>query len=172
MLSPIGQEFTPTLDNIAAIDLPINLGWAHPRGSNGPITVSVRDGTITGNILGAASATPKLPYTVANLWVRFDFTEAIPLVPGNLYVIQASAGSPSEFVNWGWIGWYPVQPDEIPGRPIANGNVSQGPYPTPFGFRTYAVPEPALAMLLAFGGLTLLRRRRCGHRFSQKVTAK
>ncbi len=132
--SPVGQEFTPTVDNIIGVELPIGGSTQNmPPGEIPPIIVKIRDDVITGNIVATTTLTPS-----GGLWRYFDFGEAISITIGNRYVIDVSQ---PEFVgvNWMWKGWYDTNYIGIPGRRIINGVVGGGT--SAFGFRTYAISE-------------------------------
>ncbi len=154
--SPIGQEFTPTRDKMTAIELAISADVQNmPPGDTPPITITLRENAITDNIIETTSRVPELLDTTAFHWFRFDFDEAVSLVPGNRYVIEVSTLWAK--VNWVWVGWQDTYGIGVPGRRIIDGIAQDSAHA--FGFRTYSAPEPATLSLLSLSGFVLLRRR-------------
>jgi hypothetical protein len=130
---PHGQEFTPNLSPLTAVEIYISTSGGSP--TDDTITVNIRKSTIDGTILGTASK----PLSVGfEGWLRFDFPGGIILTPGSLYVIEVSALT-SSFL------WCAQGPDPYPGgRAILDGTPSSGDK----AFRTYSL-EPTV------GGITL-----------------
>jgi hypothetical protein len=84
VLGPAGQEFTPTFHSLDVLDLLID-----PFHFNREMTVKIRDGTITGSILGASSIGTPLPETRGHgRVIQFDFPSPVTLFPDSLYVIE------------------------------------------------------------------------------------
>jgi len=83
---PLGQEFTPTVDNLIAVDLFIDL-----HGAAADITVTIREGSISGTILGSTTQTVSTP----GLLKHFDFPTSVPLTPGSIHVIQVQVEATS-----------------------------------------------------------------------------
>ncbi|MCB7129688.1 MAG: hypothetical protein J3T61_09140, partial [Candidatus Brocadiales bacterium] len=87
---PLGQEFTPQLDQLDFVDLlidDVNIG------SNPDATyqVNIRDGTVAGPLL-ASSAVTVIPDGTntggGDTFTRFDFPSPVPLTPGEIHVIE------------------------------------------------------------------------------------
>jgi len=93
----IGQEFTPQVDNIVAVDIYFGAFGGSPTSA----TVKIRENTITGPILGEKTQTivPGLHDVFNPLIAHFDFDSPISLTPGNLYVIEVFTAKQD-----GWLG--------------------------------------------------------------------
>ncbi len=78
-----GQSFTPTATNLVAVDLIINTG-ATPT----TYTLNIRSGSITGTIIGTSSTV--IASTGDGPLEHFDFPTIVPLIPGNLFVIEVT----------------------------------------------------------------------------------
>jgi hypothetical protein len=151
--APIGQEYNAGMNNITAVELSIT-DFGDPPSGIATIDVKIRDDTIQGDILASGSATFE---TVPDEWVYVDFGGVLPLTAGNRYVIEVSMPSGSEY--WSWNSWDDADGIGLPGRQIIQGNIYTSENMA-FGFRTYAVPEPATLLLLGLGGFVLLRKKR------------
>jgi hypothetical protein len=163
ILSPIGQEFTPTVSSISSVELAISADFLNQRpGDISALTVRIRENTITGNILGQATvdaaADTAFMSTISGAvgwgWLQFDLGGSAPLTAGNVYVIEAWVPEMGA-LNWLWEGWV-GDGSGLPGSAISAGEPSTGNAAR--GFRTYYVPEPATIFLLGLGGLFLRRR--------------
>jgi hypothetical protein len=80
--APIGQEFTPTLNGINAVEFLMggaNLGQGH-------LAVNLRDDSITGPILGTSATNYLGPLFKGT--TKFEFPNVIPVVPGDRYVFE------------------------------------------------------------------------------------
>jgi len=87
LLKPIGQEFTPTLHALDAIELFIDDANCSATGSmGGSLKVVIHEGTIDGPIIGTSKVAtfPSCFYNV----LRFEFPSFIPLTPGKKYVME------------------------------------------------------------------------------------
>jgi hypothetical protein len=73
----ISQGFTPALPALTAVE--IMLAPSVPAATR---TVRVRSGAVDGPIIGEASAANQAG------WTRYQFSAAVPVVPGQLYVIE------------------------------------------------------------------------------------
>ena len=96
-LGPVGQAFVPTLPVMDRVEL-----WTadgDPQTSGVALQVYIRENSISGQVIGTSSIT-SLTDGFSGI-ARFDFPEAVPLVPGNLYVLEVVAVSGD---NW-MVGW-------------------------------------------------------------------
>lgn len=97
-LSPIGQEFTPTLHAMDAVELQFDDASCSLSGSEGGnVRLLIRTGNINGKIIGT-SETLHFPNCFVGI-MRFNFPYYIPLTPGNRYMIQPEyvSGNTSSF---------------------------------------------------------------------------
>jgi hypothetical protein len=80
---PIGQSFTPTYPQLWRVDL----GLENPFGSPVTLTINIRQGTITGSIIGAQNFTVPVG---GPSWISVYFSPhpGLTLIPGNMYVID------------------------------------------------------------------------------------
>ena len=145
-----GQEFTPTA---SALDVVEFGGGPHDPNSIG-LRVNIRAGALDGPILGTSQlaivqgAPPMLPV------FHFDFASPVPLVPGNLYVLQPILEPGSATVGLPFLEPGPY----AGGRAIIHGTVRSD---IDMIFRTgLTVPEPAAAGLLMGGLASLLAATR------------
>jgi hypothetical protein len=77
--TPLGQEFTPSLDHVDVVELRIHATTCTL------FQVLIREDTIQGEILGSATKILDWPNAPVE---RFEFDEPVPLVPGQRYVIE------------------------------------------------------------------------------------
>ena len=150
--APLGQEFTPSVNIITGAAISIkDCSDSSPSGI-ATIEVKIRNNTIDGSIVTSASLTLENP---TYEWWYFDFGDQVPIIPGNLYVIDTSIIAGSDF--WSWNSWEDSDNIGLPGRLIHHGIPCDDDWGA-FGFRTYTIPEPATFLLFGLGGLAL---RRC-----------
>jgi hypothetical protein len=153
----IGQEFTPTFSALDVVE--IGLGPHSPDDFG--VRVNIRAGTIDGPILGTSllGVLPGPPPTPP--FVHFDFAAPVPLVPGNLYVIQPILAPGSAAVGLPFLD----TPPYAGGRALVFGQVRED---IDLLFREgLTVPEPASCILIgvscALAEMRLRRRRSlCG----------
>jgi hypothetical protein len=149
----IGQEFTPTASALDVVE--IGLG-PHTRDSLG-VKVNIRAGALDGPIVGTSllATTPSVPLPAPSY--HFDFPAPVPLVPGNLYVIQPFLVQPTAPVAFAFLD----PPPYAGGRPFIHTQFRDD---IDMVFRTgLTVPEPGTATLLLFSAMTLpatARRRK------------
>lgn len=87
----VGQEFTPTANNIVSVD--VQLRSNAQIGQQGFVTATLYQTSILpGNIIGVA---PAVQLTIASTQiVHLDFPSPITLTPGNSYWIVVQSGNP------------------------------------------------------------------------------
>lgn len=155
--SPIGQEFTPTYSSLNYVQLltgPGGFTVGEDPPSDVELYVNIRQDSITGNILGTSEIVSFPENPIYN--TDFNFSYAVSLVPGNLYVIDVHASGDNWIVFGGDYNY-------SSGRAIIAGNPDQG---QDFWFREgIVVPEPISSTLFLIGGATLGFRR-----MRQKIT--
>ena len=157
---PLGQEFTPTLSSLDVVQLRLTPDSTATGGTS--YSVNIRDGQITGAILGS-SGPVVVPYgSPLYTLTEFDFSTPISLTPGDRYVIEVTADQ-----YGAGIAWTGTAGSKYPGGQIITNGVPGG-VPTSLTdgdlwFREgLAAPEPSTLALLATGlaSLSFLARRR------------
>ena len=78
--SPLGQSFTPTLTSLNFVNLLTENGRA-------TVQVNIRLGSISGPILGTSQPT-FVPFSLAPSVSSFTFSKPVPLIAGELYVME------------------------------------------------------------------------------------
>jgi hypothetical protein len=147
---PLGQSFTPTLMSVDFIRLSLSDASFNSVGAT--LLVYLREGSITGNILGTSD-----PMTMPDRfsgYVNFFFSTPVSVNPGTQYYFQPwlVSGDPS----WGIVAYnaygYPG------GTAYANGVAVPG---QDLWFREgVVVPEPSSGVILLLGLCALAARRR------------
>lgn len=99
--SPEGQSFTPTTNSLSVVELRTK-DFAANDSLGATLKVNIRQGTMSGPIIGT-SLTVTLPdsFGITDLLgsiTHFDFSTPVPLVPGNVYVLEVVFLSTD---NWG-----------------------------------------------------------------------
>jgi hypothetical protein len=146
-----GQEFTPTASALDVVE--IGLGPHDPNAIG--LRVNIRAGALDGAILGTSqlAVVQGAPPTLAVF--HFDFASPVPLVPGNLYVLQPILEPGSATVGLPFLDPGPY----AGGRAIIHGAVRSD---LDLVFRTgLTVPEPAAAGLLMGGLASVLTAMSC-----------
>jgi len=114
--APLGQEFTPKLHALDAVDLRFADASCSLAGSDGgDMKVQIREGTIAGTIIGT-SATLHFS-NCFNGTMRFDFPGFVQVTPGNVYIIEPVYASGHTAV---------VVLDDGPGSLYPGGNLILG----------------------------------------------
>ena len=123
--TPIGQEFTPQLSKLTAVEL-----WIASQNGTGSAGVTVRiwQGSVAGTLLGESE-----PLTVPDghdAPVRFTFAAPVDLAPGAVYVLEVvrTQGPGNVLLSGDNDDSYGA------GRPLLRGNFMNGD----FWFRTGA----------------------------------
>lgn len=87
-LAPMGQQFTPSLYALDAIELQVEDASCSLSGSaGGNLKLNLREATITGKIIGTTEAAHFVNCFRGT--TRFNFPSFVPLTPGQTYVIEA-----------------------------------------------------------------------------------
>lgn len=160
---PLGQSFTPTLTSLNFADLRIG-DASSPPGTAAQVEVEIRQGSITGTVLGTATTTIPAgtnPAGTLPTLTRFLFSGPIALTPGSTYVIEAFQIPPMTGSNANFL-WYggPLTASTYPGGTAIVGGVAQPAFD--FAFQEgVAVPEPSSLVLATLGaaGFGLVARR-------------
>jgi hypothetical protein len=151
-LGPIGQEFVPSLASLSFVEL-FTQDFDLANRSSETLEVDIHAATITGTVLGTSQPVT-LPAGFEGV-TPFAFSTPVPLVPGNLYVIEALADPSHDWAvgrtDEGPLDTYPL------GRPITLG-VPQNPGTADLWFREGigTVPEPSSLAQLGVGMIALL----------------
>jgi hypothetical protein len=158
IFSPMGQEFTPTFSSLDVVEL----FTGAPTGAE--LYVNIRSGTITGPILGTSLVVPGPQFGPT----EFDFLSQVPLVPGDLFVIEVvSSGMDSSISSSGGpFSTYPGGDQILQGVPQPNNDL--------WFVEGLAVAEPGSIVLFGLSMLALLgyRWRRGRFHFSLASSAK
>jgi len=134
ILGVTGQGFTPTVDNLVAIDLFLRCQQTVVEGSlvcidsSGSLTINIRQGAIGGTIVGTTTKSVTLPNDGSTIVEHFDFSVPVPLTPGNLYFMQFVEFSIEAMLEFNGGNQYPG------GQLIFTGSTLPG---NDFLFRTY-----------------------------------
>jgi len=161
VITPLGQEFRPTLASLDFVDLWIGDG-ATDIGPGASVMVSVHTGAINGPTVGTSTATFVPDGTNlggGSTLSRFKFTSPLLLVPGSTYVLdvfQTGSIVPGN-QNFGWGGSYAGAGTYPDGRMIVQGNPREG---SDFWFREGVLPEPGPVSLLGVATMMGVAHRR------------
>jgi len=122
-----GQQFTPTANTLAAVDILLT-----DSGTTPTITIKIRQGSINGPLIGQVTQAVNVAGgSIASPAVgHFDFSPPLVLIPSTLYVIEGITSNPV-----GWAGNNQV--DLYPGGKGIIKNFISTVVPFDFGFRTF-----------------------------------
>ncbi len=142
------QEFTPTQDSLDSVQLWIPGGIINPVAYVGGATaVNIRQGGFNGPVIAASRPTYTPPFYEGP--VGYGFAQPVPLVPGQLYAIEAVRGTGTGLFAFGTPGNY------ASGRFYTYGSeYPDGDLVFREGIGLDLVPEPSPALLLT-GGLVI-----------------
>src|SRR5262249_2948251 len=92
---PIGQEFKPAFSSLDFVDLFIE-DHGSDTGPGANFTVNIRANTITGTVLGSASAfvADNTNLGGGNTYTHFSFSSSVALTPGATYIIDVVQNGP------------------------------------------------------------------------------
>ena len=142
-----GQSFTPMLSSLDAVEMHMT-DWDRGNAVGATFKVVIHDGaTVSDPVLGT-SLVATAAADLLHEFVHFDFASPVPLTPGLPHTVEVFQLSGDAFrLNGLYPGFY------AGGQ--MNTNSSGDLY-----FRTGQVPEPSSSLLIALGGIALVRRRR------------
>jgi hypothetical protein len=133
LLPATGQEFTPSLQGLDFVD--VNLFGSAPSNT---FQIAIHEGTITSPVLGLSDPVVSVG-SFPNNQAHFVFSSTVPLITGNLYVLEIIQAG-------GYSGWG----IEIPGSAVVNGQTIDMNYPG--GRLIYnGVPQDNLDMIFREG---------------------
>ena len=119
---PFGQEFTPKLLALDAVELKLDDASCDSEGSDGGMMkVQVRKGTINGEIIGTSFTMHFANCFFGNM--KFDFPQFIKVSPGDVYIIEpvyVSGHTAGIFIDRGPGSLYPG------GQLILSGRLEPG----------------------------------------------
>jgi len=143
------QEFTPTYDTIAQIDVLIQRG---SEGAYGDIEIALTDNAGT-TLWSDTIANASIP--VLQNWISVTVDGPVSLVPGQVYKIEMDgvwdAWPQGEALAW--MGKTESSYD----RGVSDPAYAWDGYD--YGFQTWAVPEPTTLLLVGLGAVILRRKR-------------
>jgi hypothetical protein len=153
VMTPVGQEFVPTLNAMDFVDA----AFTTREGGFDTITMQVliHESTITGPVVGASAMDTFSASAFFGGVHRFEFPSTVPLVAGNMYVLDFVQQLPVG----NFIGTDPSM--AYPGGQMIRGGA-------PFdGFDLWfregvMVPEPSTSLLALVGILLLFTFKRTG----------
>jgi hypothetical protein len=130
-MSPMGQEFTPSISTLAQVDVDI----VEAGGASGSIIMNVREGTIDGQVIATGSEGIAAGFSG---WVIFDIPD-VGVIPGEVYVIELQAETPTPFSPMWPSNEFPWVNDPYPGGvAITSGQPSPN---NDYHFRTWGPDE-------------------------------
>ena len=85
-----GQQFVPAFSSLDIVELYLN---SQSPGTIGIAFVQIREGTITGPILGVSETFEVAPVATPLTLSRFEFPTTVTMTPGSMHVIEVVAAS-------------------------------------------------------------------------------
>jgi len=157
--APIGQEFTPSMTEMNALEIQIESSVFEIPGRDlsytGNLVASIRDGSVFGPLLGMSSLTPVGAQSSG--LIRMQFPSAIQLTPGRTYVMLIGADFPANSglgilvgSSGGPTSIYPGGNEILSGRSDHNNDLW-------FREGTVAIPEPSVFVLAVFASAVVFR---------------
>jgi hypothetical protein len=117
---PLGQEFTPSLNGLNAVDLFIE-DWNYRLNAGAEFQVRIRNDEITGPIVGTSESV-SLPDGFSGT-VKFEFPSLVPVLPGSRYVMELHPLQPlSGENNWGTASKFDLEGGYPGGAVIKSGS--------------------------------------------------
>ena len=143
------QSFTPSASSLDAVDLLLRAGGSFPT-TGYDTTINIWSNTPQGAVLGTATTSVPGPLTTGvQQMVRFSFSEAISLTPGQTYIIEWI--SPPE--GGAVLTWMGADTNPYPGG-TAFGCTGTAVDDRDFVFITYSTTtSPTLPVVLAPNGI-------------------
>ena len=136
------QEFTPTFNSLDSVQVFMNgsraaIGWL-----GGDSFVNIRQGSFDGPVV-AASLPTYAPYLYDGV-IGYRFSQPVPLVPGQSYVIEPVNRYPQPLV-------LAMTGPSYPGRTWILGRLFEGDLAFREGLGLEIIPEPATILLMVAG---------------------
>jgi len=147
-LLPIGQEFTPTANNLIGVDVILTPNTNAPQAT---LTVNIREGVIAGPILGTTTQIKNMPGLGNSATVHFDFPSKISLSTCNPICVIEVFATPNNSVAW--------HADTLNNNPYPSGSAYLNGILSPtrdMTFTTYFEPEVIGGQLLPLDTTALL----------------
>ena len=145
IVTPVGQEFTPTSSTVTSVDMYLG-GVNQHMGPGQDVVINLRENTIDGAILGS-SAPVFVSSPATSSFVPFAFASDVPVTPGNTYVLEVSL--PELWVT-SMQSAYGAKATYTGGSAVISGTVDPN---LDFPFRTYGSGPNAKRDVLTGSGI-------------------